>query len=173
MSQQSNASFASRAVRYGLVVGAVAAAFNLVLVLSGLYKNPQLGWGVLVVEFLGLVWVLTAKGAPDRRFLYNLGFGALVVLVMAAVIAPMVWVQWTYVAPDYADIPVEQARKIWQERGDDEAAIAEKSEKLRAMYTPIRQAFFSGTGTLMTCLPMVLLIAGALALAGRRGASAS
>lgn len=168
MSEQENGSFAGRAVRYGLLLGALAAAFNLFLALSGLYKNPQLGWGVLVVEFLGLAWVLTAKGSADRRFLPNLGFGALAVVPMALVIAPMVWVQWTYVAPDYADIPVEQARKVWQERGDDEATIAQKAEKLRAMYTPERQAFFSLTGTLMTCLPMVLLIAAVLTRMGPR-----
>ena len=167
MVQSSKDLGATPAVRAGLAVGVAAAAYNLFLAVTGLYRNPALSWGVLAVELVGLVWILVTRGAPDRSFFSNARVGVLAAGAIAAVLAPATWFQWTYVAPDYADTILERARETWEASGLEAAEIEEGLEKLRPMYRPIRQAAYTFTGTMVTCLPMVVMIAGLLALGSR------
>lgn len=171
MTEPARATRFTRGFIYGLLLGLAAAAYNFLLAMTGLYANPALGWGVLVVEFAGLGWILAGKGFPGRDFGHNLALGALAALAVGLVLVPAIWLQWTFVAPEYADVAVERATEMWRAAGVDEAGIAERAARLKPMYTPARQATFVFTGTLMTCLPFVLLVAGARYLVARgRGA---
>jgi len=153
--------------RAGLMIGVIAAAYNMILAATGLYTNTALGWAVLGIEYLGVAWIMIHRDS-DGRFVRNLLVGTIGVAAIALVLAPSTWLQCTFVVPDYADVIVVGAVSQWESLGLDAAEVAARADRLRQNYTPVRQAWFVFVGTFLTVIPVVVLLAGGLLLYGRR-----
>jgi len=148
----------TRALRFGLVLGVVISVYSLIILILELYTNEFLElWATLVAEYCALVWFLVTTARRGNGFWQQLRDGSIAVLAMAVVFVPSSWFQLTVVAPDYADVIIEQAGEDALARGISAERVEAYKARLRPMYTPIRQTTFAFIGTLMTCLPVVVL----------------
>ena len=92
----------------GFALWIVVAGINLAFAATGLYTHFFLGMGViLAVEIAGLALILRATARAGFTYLRQLGAGAVAVLILAVLLFPATLFQWTYIAPDYADVIAE------------------------------------------------------------------
>lgn len=144
----------------GFALWIVVAGINLAFAATGLYTHFFLGMGViLAVEIAGLALILRATARAGFTYLRQLGAGAVAVLILAVLLFPATLFQWTYIAPDYADVIAETQRPSLEAAGFEDKQIEESLDTLRSLYTPMRQATLTVPGTLMTCMPMVIVLA--------------
>lgn len=143
----------------GLALAAVAAAVNLAFTWAGAYDSNGAVATILVVEFVGLVLILRATAAPGRGYLRQLGAGVLAVLVLAVLMFPTAYFAVTVVAPEYEDYFVDAQRSQLLAEGYAEPEVEERLQQLQAIPVPVRTAATTVLATLITCLPMVLVIA--------------
>lgn len=140
-------------LRYGLILGAAVGAYNLGLALAGAFTNNLLGfWAVLAIELVGAIWILRRTAREGWRYWRQVGAATLAFAVAAVVLFFATYTTLSRVTPDYADVIVDAQRQRVLAGGDPPPDLEARLDRLRDMYTPIRQASFVVPATIVTGL---------------------
>lgn len=122
--------------------------------------NPILNfWIVIGIEAAGMLWILYGTAREGRRYWRQVAAGTGAFTIVAAMLFVATYLGWSVLAPDYADVAVARQRAIYEASGQMPDDLEARLETLHGMYTPIRQAWFSFVGTVVTGFVFSLLAA--------------
>lgn len=143
-----------------LVLSGVAATMNITLAWTGYYTILWLGLvAVLGVELVGLLLILRTTAKAGFGFRRQLAAGGLATAILALLMFPTTIFALTVAAPDYVEVFTEMQRAQLESDGMSQEEIEEHLPALREIARPVNQALYTMLATVVTCAPMVLVIA--------------
>lgn len=137
----------------GLLIGALCAAWTLVMGYTGLYKNPSLAnlfFLVVPIEIGCLVWGLRKTAREGRTYGGQILAGTMMAVVAGVIIIGSSLLFTTVLFPHYSQEVEQMYRATLLRQGKSEAEIVAALQANAASLTPMAQAMSGFIGTLVT-----------------------
>jgi hypothetical protein len=137
----------------GLLIGALCAAWTLVMGYSGLYKDPALAnlfFLVVPIEIGCLVWGLRKTAREGRTYGGQILAGTMMAVVAGVIIIGSSLLFTTVLFPHYSQEVEQMYRATLLRQGKSEAEIVAALQANAASLTPMAQAMSGFIGTLVT-----------------------
>ena len=143
----------SHAIRAGLILGALVAAWTLVMGVTGWYKDPSHTAAfllVIVIEVAGLIWGLRQTAAQGRTYSGQVVAGTLMSIVAGVIIIGASLLFTTVAFPEYFEEIAAVNRQVLQQQGKSPSEIEAEVAAWAKAQTPLRQAMNGFLGTFVT-----------------------